>query len=409
MSTPIRIPAVAESITEVMIAEWLVQDGQAVQLDTPLILIETDKASMEVVAEVAGVVKITTPAGTVVPVGAEIGQLVPGEAGAVAPAPTANPASPAASPAPVAGNASGHAAGHPSPAAQVALKAQGISPAQVTGSGRDGRITKADALAAQPAATPSPAHVPVATPTASPAAVAAESSDNGESRQKMSMLRRKLAERLVNVKNQTAMLTTFNEVDMSSVMAVRAKYKDAFKEKHGVNLGFMSFFTKAVTMALEAWPAVNARIEGDEIVYNRHANVGIAVSTPKGLVVPVLRKSEQLSLAGIEATIADYAKKARDGKIAITDMEGGTFTITNGGVFGSLMSTPIINPPQSAILGMHNIVQRPVAVDGKVEIRPMMYLALSYDHRIIDGRESVSFLKMVKDILEDPNRFLMGF
>lgn len=405
MSTPIRIPAVAESITEVQIAEWLVKDGQAVEVDQPILVIETDKASMDIAAEVAGVIKISLAAGEIAAVGAEVGTIAAGAAPTSAPA--SSPAAEALAKTTVESGPSAlkPAEGHPSPAAAVLMQSAGINAAQVQATGKDGRITKADVLAAA-AATPVASAAPAAAPSA-PAAAAPVAADE-VTRQKMSMLRRKLAERLVNVKNQTAMLTTFNEVDMSAAMAVRSKFKEAFKEKHGVNLGFMSFFTKAVTMALQEWPMVNAMIEGDEIVMNKHNHVGIAVSTPKGLVVPVLRKADLMTFADIEKGISDYAKKARDGKIAIADMDGGTFTITNGGVFGSLMSTPIINPPQSAILGMHNIVPRPVAVDGKVEIRPMMYIALSYDHRIIDGKESVSFLKMVKDILEDPYRYFLG-
>lgn len=297
-----------------------------------------------------------------------------------------------------------YASGTPSPAAAKILAEKGVDPKSVSGSGVDGRITKGDALGAQaPAAKPA-----APAPAAQTAAPVVASGARDEKREKMTSLRKTVAKRLVSVKNETAMLTTFNEVDMQPIMELRGKYKDKFKEKHGVGLGFMSFFTKAVTEALKDWPAVGARIEGEEIVYSNFADISIAVSAPKGLVVPVIRNADSMSLAEIEKAIVVLAGKARENKLTIPEMTGGTFTITNGGVFGSMLSTPIINAPQSAILGMHNIIERPVAVNGQVVIRPMMYLALSYDHRIIDGRESVSFLVRVKQLLEDPARLLLG-
>lgn len=406
MAKDIIIPSVAESITEVMIAEWLKQDGDYVEMDEPICTIETDKASMDIAAEVSGVLSVSAAEDEVIQVGGTIGSIdesAAKPAGSEAPA-QASAQAPEASSSPEPAQASSsqsYASGHPSPAASVILDSKGISASEVQGSGKDGRITKADAQSAtssQASSAPATNSVPAA--PVDPA--------EAQTRQKMSMLRRNLAKRLVTVKNETAMLTTFNEVDMSAVMDIRKKYKEAFKDKHDVNLGFMSFFTKACSLALQEWPMVNAMIDGNEIVLNHHKNIGIAVSTPKGLVVPVLRQTENMSFADIEGGIMEYALKARAGKISINDMEGGTFTITNGGVFGSMLSTPILNPPQSAILGMHNIVKRAVVVNDEIVVRPVMYLALSYDHRIIDGKESVSFLKMVKDILEDPYRYFLG-
>lgn len=406
MAKDIIIPSVAESITEVMIAEWLKQDGDYVEMDEPICTIETDKASMDIAAEVSGVLSVSAAEDEVIQVGGIIGSIdesAAKPAGSEAPA-QASAQVPEASSSPEPAQASSsqsYASGHPSPAASVILDSKGISASEVQGSGKDGRITKADAQSAtssQASSAPATSSVPAA--PVDPA--------EAQTRQKMSMLRRNLAKRLVTVKNETAMLTTFNEVDMSAVMDIRKKYKEAFKDKHDVNLGFMSFFTKACSLALQEWPMVNAMIDGNEIVLNHHKNIGIAVSTPKGLVVPVLRQTENMSFADIEGGIMEYALKARAGKISINDMEGGTFTITNGGVFGSMLSTPILNPPQSAILGMHNIVKRAVVVNDEIVVRPVMYLALSYDHRIIDGKESVSFLKMVKDILEDPYRYFLG-
>ncbi len=410
------VPTVGESITEVTIASWLKQDGDRVEMDEVIAELESDKATFELPAEAAGTLQIVAQQGDSVEIGGLLCKIVTG-AGAGAPksAPTqpasVSAAAPAAQPAAATGYGNQtYASGTPSPAAGKILSEKGVAPADVQGTGRDGRITKEDAQNAQqaapkPAAAPAPAAKQESTPAASAPATGGA---RNQRREKMSSLRKTVARRLVQVKNETAMLTTFNEVDMKPIMDIRAKYKDKFKEKHEVGLGFMSFFTKACTVALQEWPAVNAQIDGNDMIFNDFCDVSIAVSSPKGLVVPVIRNAESLSLDGIEKEVIRLAKKARDGKLSIEEMTGGTFTITNGGVFGSMMSTPIINAPQSAILGMHNIVQRPVAINGQVEIRPMMYLALSYDHRIIDGRESVSFLVRVKELLEDPMRLLLG-
>jgi 2-oxoglutarate dehydrogenase E2 component (dihydrolipoamide succinyltransferase) len=388
----VKVPAVGESITEVTVSVWNKKTGDSVSLDEVLCELESDKATFELPAESAGVLEIVAESGTVVPIGGILARItVGGSVAAAAPAPAAAPAAPVS-----AGDAT-YAAGHPSPAAAKILDEKGISAASVAGSGVGGRITKEDAVAAvKPASAPAPA-------ASAPAAVSTERTR----REKMSSLRKTVARRLVAVKNETAMLTTFNEVDMKPVMDLRGKYKDKFKEKHGVGLGFMSFFTKAVCVALKEFPSVNAKIDGDEIVFHDYCDISIAVSAPKGLVVPVIRSAENLSLAGIESEVVRLAGKARENKLSLEEMSGGTFTITNGGVFGSMLSTPIINAPQVAILGMHNIVERPVVVDGQIVIRPIMYLALSYDHRIIDGRESVSFLVRLKQLLEDPARLLL--
>lgn len=414
MSLEIKVPPVGESITEVTLASWVKKDGDAVKMDEVIAELESDKATFELTATQAGTLKTIAKEGDVLPIGAVVCSIEEGGA-AAAPAQVAEPAKVeaqqkeelAVASAP---KAASYAAGTPSPAAAKILAEKGIDPASVNGNGVGGRITKEDALKAEKSASPEvgkteskPATAPATATTPAPAP-----GERSEKRERMSSLRKTVAKRLVAVKNETAMLTTFNEVDMSPIMEVRSKYKDKFKEKHGVGLGFMSFFTKAVTEALKEWPAVGARIEGDEVVYSNFADISIAVSAPKGLVVPVIRNAESLSLAGIEKAVAALAAKARENKLTIEEMSGGTFTITNGGVFGSMMSTPIINSPQSAILGMHNIVERPVAVNGQVVIRPMMYVALSYDHRIIDGRESVSFLVRVKQLLEDPTRLLLG-
>ncbi|WP_187264520.1 2-oxoglutarate dehydrogenase complex dihydrolipoyllysine-residue succinyltransferase [Pontibacter beigongshangensis] len=401
-----KVPTVGESITEVTIANWLKKDGDHVEMDEIIAELESDKATFELPAEGAGTLQIVAQQGDTIEIGATICRIVAGAGGAAA-KPAAQPAAPAAQPAAATGTGNQtYASGTPSPAAGKILSEKGINPADVQGTGRDGRITKEDAQGAQKAAS-----VPAAAPAPAAkqeAAAPAASGDRNQRREKMSSLRKTVARRLVQVKNETAMLTTFNEVDMKPIMDIRAKYKDKFKEKHEVGLGFMSFFTKACTVALQEWPAVNAMIDGNDMVFNDFCDISIAVSSPKGLVVPVIRNAEQLTLDGIEKEVIRLAKKARDGKLSIEEMTGGTFTITNGGVFGSMMSTPIINAPQSAILGMHNIVQRPVAINGQVEIRPMMYVALSYDHRSIDGRESVSFLVRVKELLEDPMRLLLG-
>jgi 2-oxoglutarate dehydrogenase E2 component (dihydrolipoamide succinyltransferase) len=409
VSLEIKVPTVGESITEVTLSRWMKKDGDVVAMDEAIAELESDKATFELTAEKAGVLKTIAKEGDVLPIGAVVCTIE--GAGATAASIPVTPAVVSAtdeSPrggAPVASGGVTYASGTPSPAAAKILAEKGVDPKGVNGTGVDGRITKGDALGAQvqpaaPAAKPAAA----ATPAAAPVAVG----ERSEKREKMTSLRKTVAKRLVAVKNETAMLTTFNEVDMQPIMELRSKYKDKFKEKHGVGLGFMSFFTKAVTEALKDWPAVNARIEGEEIIYSNYADVSIAVSAPKGLVVPVIRNADSLSLAEIEKAIVVLAGKARENKLTIPEMTGGTFTITNGGVFGSMMSTPILNSPQSAILGMHNIIERPVAVNGQVVIRPMMYLALSYDHRIIDGRESVSFLVRVKQLLEDPARLLLG-
>ena len=408
-SLEIKVPPVGESITEVTLSRWIKKDGDAVEMDEAIAELESDKATFELTAEKAGTLKTIAKEVDTMAIGAVVCTI---EVGAGATAPAAIPVTPTVankvneSPQAAPSKGTTYASGTPSPAAAKILAEKGVDTASVNGTGVDGRITKGDALNAQN----QPAAAPAAKPATAPAAAtpSAPQGPRSDRREKMSSLRKTVAKRLVAVKNETAMLTTFNEVDMSPIMEVRSKYKDKFKEKHGVGLGFMSFFTKAVTEALKEWPAVGARIEGEEVVYSNFADISIAVSAPKGLVVPVIRNAESMSLAELEKAIVVLAGKARESKLTIEEMTGGTFTITNGGVFGSMMSTPIINSPQSAILGMHNIIERPVAVNGQVVIRPMMYLALSYDHRIIDGRESVSFLVRVKQLLEDPTRLLLG-
>ncbi len=409
-----KVPSPGESISEVEIATWLVSDGDYVEKDQAIAEVDSDKATLELPAEQSGIITLKAAEGDVVKVGQVVclidtsAERPAGSAAPVAEAPKVEEKAPAAAQAPAAtpekastsapnpGPVSdSYAKGTPSPAAAKIMAENGVSGAKINGTGKDGRITKQDVVSAMAAGIPADA-------------AQGWGGTRDQNREKMSMLRRKIAERLVSVKNETAMLTTFNEVDMKPIMDLRAKYKDQFAKFHDVNLGFMSFFTKAVTEALNLFPAVNAQIDGNEMVFHNYADIGIAVSSPKGLMVPVVRNAEQMSLAEIEKEIKRLAVKARDGKITPEDMTGGTFTITNGGVFGSMMSTPIINPPQSAILGMHNIVERPVAIDGKVEIRPMMYLALSYDHRIIDGKESVSFLVKVKEMIENPERIIFG-
>ena len=404
-----KVPSPGESISEVEIAAWLVSDGDYVFKDQAIAEVDSDKATLELPAEMAGTITLKAEEGDAVAVGAVVCLIdtdaeAPADAAPPAAAPAPTPAKPEPAPAPTpaaapaaAPAATGHAAGHPSPAARKLMDENGLQAGQVAGSGPGGRVLKQDVLAAMAKGIPQP-NLPGAGWTGS----------RDVSREKMSMLRRKVAERLVGVKNETAMLTTFNEVDMKPIMDLRKKYKEKFKDQYGVGLGFMGFFTKAVTAALELYPAVNAMIDGKEMVMHDYADIGIAVSSPKGLMVPVVRNAESMSLDQIEAEIKRLAVRARDGQITVDEMTGGTFTITNGGVFGSMLSTPIINPPQSAILGMHNIVERPVAVNGQVEIRPIMYVALSYDHRIIDGKESVSFLVAVKEMLENPERMLFG-
>ena len=406
-----KVPSPGESISEVEIAAWLVSDGDYVFKDQTIAEVDSDKATLELPAEMGGIITLKAEEGDAVAVGAVVCLIdtdaeAPADAAppvaAPAAAPAAKPAAVKPAPAPVEAPApapaeTSHAAGHPSPAARKLMDENGLQAGQVAGTGPGGRVLKQDVVTAMAAGIPQP-QLPGS----------GWSGSREVRREKMSMLRRKVAERLVGVKNETAMLTTFNEVDMKPIMDLRKRYKEKFKEQHGVGLGFMGFFTKAVTSALELYPAVNAMMDGKEMVMHDYADIGIAVSSPKGLMVPVVRNAESMSLDQIEGEIKRLAIRARDGQITVDEMTGGTFTITNGGVFGSMLSTPIINPPQSAILGMHNIVERPMAVNGKVEIRPIMYVALSYDHRIIDGKESVSFLVAVKDMLENPERMLFG-
>jgi 2-oxoglutarate dehydrogenase E2 component (dihydrolipoamide succinyltransferase) len=404
MALEMKVPSPGESISEVQIAQWLVSDGDYVEKDQTIAEVDSDKATLELPAEESGIITLKAGEGDIVKVGdvvCLIDTSAPKPAGASKPAPaevkteivTAK-SEPVPSPMPAAEKES-YAKGVPSVAAKKIAEENGVPVERINGTGKDGRITKQDVLRVMAAGIPTEA-------------ASGWGGTRDTDKQQMSMLRKKIASRLVSVKNETAMLTTFNEVDMKPVMDLRNKYKDKFKEKHGVNLGFMSFFTKACAEALNLYPQVNSMIDGEYMVSHNYADIGIAVSAPKGLMVPVLRNTEQMSLAEIEAEIKRLALKARDGKLSIEEMTGGTFTITNGGVFGSMLSTPIINPPQSAILGMHNIVERPVAINGKVEIRPIMYVALSYDHRIIDGKESVSFLVKVKEMIENPERIIFG-
>jgi 2-oxoglutarate dehydrogenase E2 component (dihydrolipoamide succinyltransferase) len=396
----IKVPTVGESITEVTIASWLKKSGETVGLDEIICELESDKATFELPSPFAGTLNIIAEEGSVVAIGGVLASVTVG--GAVA-APSAAPAveTPAVAPAATGGT---YAEGHPSPAAAKVMAEKGLTADQVSGSGVGGRITKEDAQKASPAPV---ASAPVATSAPKVAELAVAKEERGSRREKMTSLRKTISRRLVAVKNETAMLTTFNEVDMKPIMDLRKQYKDKFKDTHGVGLGFMSFFTKACSIALQEFPVVNAFIDGDEVVYNDFTDISIAVSAPRGLVVPVIRNAEKMSFAQIESEVVRLALKARDNKLTVDEMTGGTFTITNGGIFGSMLSTPIINAPQSAILGMHNIVERPVAINGTVEIRPIMYVALSYDHRTIDGKDSVGFLVRVKQLLEDPMRMLL--
>lgn len=399
------VPTVGESITEVTLANWLKKDGDMVTLDEIIAEVDSDKATFELPAEATGILRQVAKEGDVLEIGALICRIEVGGSVASPSVATPAPTAPVAAPPTATEN---YATGHASPAAAKILAEKGIPAATVAGTGKDGRVTKEDALGASvPAAAPA-ISAPSSVAASSPAVASSNAGARGIRREKMSSLRKTVSRRLVAVKNETAMLTTFNEVNMKPIMDLRSKFKDQFKEKHGVGLGFMSFFTKAVCVALKEWPAVNAQIDGNEMVFHDFCDISVAVSAPKGLVVPVIRNAENLSFDQIEKEIVRLAGKARDNKLSIEEMTGGTFTITNGGVFGSMMSTPIINAPQSAILGMHNIVERPIAENGQVVIRPMMYLALSYDHRIIDGRESVSFLVRVKQLLEDPTRLMFG-
>ncbi|QEX19554.1 dihydrolipoyllysine-residue succinyltransferase component of 2-oxoglutarate dehydrogenase complex [Hypericibacter terrae] len=438
MATDIVVPALGESVTEATIAKWLKQPGDKVAVDEPLLELETDKVSLEVYATKAGTLsEIRAKTGDTVEVGAVVGVIGDGAAATGAPsAPTAGPtpivpktpsgpAPQAAAPAPQAAAASPETVqpappteappvtAQPdrlAPAVRKLVEENKLAPEQIPATGKTGRLTKTDVLGyleregrlAAPVQTPTPAGAPAPATAPVPAGAAPR-----EERVRMTRLRKRIAERLKQAQNNAAMLTTFNEVDMTNLLAVRSHYKDAFEKKHGVKLGFMSFFVKAAIMALKEIPAVNGEIDGEEIVYKNHYDIGVAVGTEQGLVVPVVRDADKMSFAEIELKIADFGKRARDGKLALDELQGGTFTISNGGVYGSLMSTPILNPPQSGILGMHKTQDRPVAIAGKVEIRPMMYLALSYDHRIVDGREAVTFLVRLKDGIEDPQRMLL--
>ncbi len=401
MSIEIKVPALGESVVEATIAKWFKKEGDAVKADEPLVELETDKVAVEVPAPASGrLEKIVAADGTTVTIGALLGTIAEGAVGAVA-APAAKPAAPAPnlSPPPAAKSAGQTL----SPAVRKAVVENAVNPADISGTGKDGRITKGDVVEhlAKPAVS-SPLPSGEGSGLGQPRAP-----QGAEERVKMTRLRATIARRLKEAQNTAAMLTTFNEVDMTAVMALRNAYKDVFEKKHGVKLGFMSFFVKAAVQALKDVPAVNAEIDGEDIVYKNYYHVGVAVGTDKGLVVPVVRDADMLSFAGIEKTIAAYGKKARDGQLTIADMQGGTFTISNGGIYGSLMSTPILNAPQSGILGMHKIQERPIALNGQVAIRPMMYLALSYDHRIVDGKEAVTFLVRLKEGLEDPQRALL--
>jgi len=399
MSTEIRVPTLGESVTEATIGRWFKKAGDAVSADEPLVELETDKVTVEVPAPAAGVLsEIKAKNGETVSVGAVLGSINEGagakaapKAAAAAPAKAEAPASPAPAPAQKASD-------QQAPSVRRLAAESGVDPASVAGSGKDGRVTKGDMLATIAAGTQAPAVARAPSPP---------QDAPREERVRMTKLRQTIARRLKDAQNTAAMLTTFNDVDMSGVMNMRAHYKEAFEKKHGVKLGFMGFFAKACIQALKEIPAVNAEIDGDELVYKNYYHIGVAVGTEKGLVVPVVKDADRMSIAGIEKTIADFGKRARDGHLTIEDMQGGTFTISNGGIYGSLMSTPILNAPQSGILGMHRIEERPVAVKGQVVIRPMMYLALSYDHRIVDGREAVTFLVRVKENLEDPARLVL--
>ena len=397
----IKVPSVGESVSEGVLSRWIKKTGDLVKSGDPLFELETDKASNEVPSLVAGVLTTTVAEGTTVAIGAIVGSIDTAAAAASAPSAAPAPAAVASTNGP-----------HLSPAVAYQVAEKGVDVASISPSGPGGRITKGDVLAAAdsksaaPApAAPAPAAKPSAPVVSSPVIGGAE---RAQTRQKMPNIRQKIAQRLVEAQHTAAILTTFNEVDMSRVMDLRVRYKDAFQKKHGIGLGFMSFFVKATTEALQAFPAVNAQIDGTEIIYHNYCDIGVAVSTERGLMVPVVRSAERMGFSQIEKAIMDYALKARENKISVNDLQGGTFTITNGGVFGSLLSTPILNPPQSAILGMHSIKKRPVVVDDQIVIRPMMYLALSYDHRMIDGKEAVSFLVRIKELIEDPERLLLS-
>lgn len=426
MATEIKVPVLGESVSEATVARWMKAVGDAVGLDEPLVELETDKVTLEVNSPAAGTLQeIVADVDATVGVDALLGVIAEGAAPAkkaepaekpaeakaeAAPAPAAKEEAPKAAPAPAAAPAAAgtHEVKTLSPAVRKLVEDNNLDPAKIKPTGKDGRLVKGDVLAAIEAGTAkASASAPAGAAPAAAGPLPPRADDPREERVKMTRLRQSIARRLKEAQNTAAMLTTFNEVDMGAVMGLRSEYKDAFEKKHGVKLGFMSFFVKACIAALKELPAVNAEIYGDELIYKNYYDIGVAVGTPQGLVVPVLRDADDLSFAGVEKGIGDLGRKARDGKLTMKDMTGGTFTITNGGVYGSLMSTPILNPPQSGILGMHKIQERPMVVNSKVEIRPMMYLAMSYDHRIIDGREAVTFLVRVKDALEDPRRLLI--
>ena len=409
MATDITVPTLGESVKEATVARWFKKVGERVEMDEPLVELETDKVTVEVNAKAAGTLaEIKVPEGENVAVGALLGSIGEGGAAAAKPAPAKAEAPKAEAPKPAAPQAVAKPAGDAklAPSVQRLVEENRLDPKTIPASGKDGRLTKGDVLSRMEsgAKAPAPQGPAASQPSASsgPRPQAAR-----EERVRMTRLRKRIAERLKEAQNTAAMLTTFNEVDMTKVNEARLHYRETFEKKHGVRLGFMSFFVKASIVALKEFPAVNAEIDGDDIVYKNYYDIGVAVGTPQGLVVPVLRDADQLSFAGVEKTVAALGQKARDGKLAIEDLTGGTFTISNGGVYGSLLSTPILNPPQSGILGMHKIQERPIAVGGKIEIRPMMYLALSYDHRIVDGREAVSVLVRIKECLEDPQRIML--
>ncbi len=424
MANDVKVPSVGESVTEGMIANWHVSDGDVVALDDVLVDLETDKATVEIISESAGTIKIIKKAGETVKVGEVIANIEPsGAAVATKPKAAAEEKTKAAMtppPAPPASSATAKREYESSPAVRRSSEELGVDVNTLSGSGRDGRVIKGDVLAAAGSAKPSSgqsaAQTAVPPSSSKPAAAASKAiampnvtnagRDRSEWREPMTMMRRRIAERLIASQETAAILTTFNEIDMTAVKNLRAQYKDKFKEKHGINLGFMSFFVKAACVALKKFPRINGWIDGNDIVYHNYCDVGVAVSTEKGLMVPVIRDADLMNFAQIEAAIAHYAEKARLGKIALDDLSGGTFTVSNGGIFGSLMSTPILNPPQSGILGMHKIQDRPMAIDGEVKIRPMMYVAMSYDHRIVDGSEAVGSLVTIKECLEDPARML---
>ncbi|MEM6858956.1 MAG: 2-oxoglutarate dehydrogenase complex dihydrolipoyllysine-residue succinyltransferase [Pseudomonadota bacterium] len=416
MATEITVPALGESVTEGSIGEWLKQPGDAVAVDEPIASLETDKVAVDVPSPVAGVMsELKAAEGDTVEVGAVIAVIEEGASASASPAKAETPA-PAPAPAATAAKEApsedlAAAAATLSPAVRRAVLEHGVDPSTIKGTGKDGRLTKEDVIAAAKAKgdapAPAPAPAPAAAPGAASTGAAEPTAGRNEERVKMTRMRQTIARRLKGAQEEAALLTTFNDVDMSAVIEARGKYKDLFAKKHDIRLGFMGFFAKAACLALKDVPSVNAYIQGDEIVYHDYVDISVAVSAPNGLVVPVIRDADKKGFARIEKDIADFGKRAKEGSLTMADMTGGTFTISNGGVFGSLMSTPIINPPQSAVLGLHRIENRPVAVNGQVVIRPMMYLALSYDHRLIDGREAVTALKIIKEAIEDPTRMLI--